>query len=154
MVMLLDFLTLLTTAAELKKGIKWETQPHCPCHILAHEIIANPKGRIRYGVQPFKWSAYKLQSDLEEGCCSSATSHMQMRDLFLLPISIKSGNKSTSWGTGQRGCRWWDPLQDMASVSDGSISCLLSNPSCFRSQKPSSRQNWLKIKKPPSRPAE
>ena len=76
MVMLLDFLTLLTTAAELKKGIKRETQPPCPRHVLAHEIIANPKVRIRYRVAPFKWSAYNLQSNLEEGCCSSATSHM------------------------------------------------------------------------------
>lgn len=65
MVMLLDFLTLLTTAGELKKGIKWETQPPCPFHVLAHKIIANPKARIRYRVQSFKWSAYKLQFDLE-----------------------------------------------------------------------------------------
>ena len=76
MVMLLDFLTLLTMAAELKKGIKWEIQPPCPWHVLAHEITANPKARIRYRVQPCKWLSYKLQSDLEEGCCSSATSHV------------------------------------------------------------------------------
>lgn len=76
MAMLLDFLTLLTTTAELKKGIKGETQHPCLCHALTHEIIANSKVRIKYRVQPFKWSAYKLQSDQEEECHSSVTSHM------------------------------------------------------------------------------
>lgn len=54
MAMLLDFLTLLTMAAELKKGIKEEKQHPCLCHLLAHKIIANSKITIRYRVQPFK----------------------------------------------------------------------------------------------------
>lgn len=55
-----------------------------------------------------------------------------------------------------RGCRWQDLLQDMATVTDGSMSLLLSTQPCFKTQKPikSSRWNWLKPKKAFSRPAE
>lgn len=60
MVTLLHVLTLLIMAAELKKSIKWETQPPFPRHTLAHEITANTEGKVRHRAQSFMWSAYKL----------------------------------------------------------------------------------------------
>lgn len=89
-----------------------------------HTSSAKPQVRIRYRVWTFSQSAHNMPS----GHIEDAAAHAEMRHLFFLPISIKSGTRCSSQLSKMIG-------SDTGSVTDDSISHLLSSPPHFRSQR-------------------